>query len=100
MSTLFTISQSWFNRPALYEQLAFSSPDDSVLLIQDGVLALQSSIALASFVAKCEANNVSVLALKDDCDLRGINSQYKDIALVDYAGFVDLVARHTRQVAW
>ncbi len=100
MSTLFTIKDSWFNRPALYEQLAFSAPGDAILLLQDAVLALQSPISLASFLAKCLRVNVSVYALEEDCQLRGIINAYPDIGLVDYAGFVDLTVKYDKQLAW
>lgn len=100
MSTLFTVTESLFNRPSLYEQLAFASNGDAVLLIQDAVLALQSPIALASFLAKCEFQGISVFALTEDCELRGIDSQYQAVSLIDYSGFVSLVMDHEKQVAW
>ena len=100
MSTLFTISQSWFDHPSLYENKVFAVSGDSILLIQDGVLALQSSIALASFTAKCRSNKIAVYALIDDCQLRGVENKYSDIELVDYAGFVQLVSNHQKQLAW
>lgn len=100
MSTLFTVNKSWSNRTALFEQLAFASEGDAILLIEDSVLALQSPITLASFIAKCEAFKINVFALANDVALRGVHSQYDSITLVDYAGFVDLVSKHDKQVAW
>ena len=78
----------------------YASKGDAILLIQDAVLALQSPISLASFVAKCLVNKIDVFALSDDCRLRGIDNQYENIRLVDYAGFIELAARHDKQVAW
>ncbi len=100
MSALITITESLFNRPSLYEQLAFASNGDSILLIQDAVLGLQSPIALASFLAKCDVQGIGVFALQEDCDLRGIDNQYNTISLVDYAGFVALVVGNEKQIAW
>jgi len=100
LSTLFTISQSWFDHPSLYENKVFAVSGDSILLIQDGVLALQSSIALASFIAKCRSCDISVYALNDDCQLRGIENKCSDVELVDYAGFVQLISNHQKQFAW
>lgn len=100
MSTLFTVRQSWFNQPALYEQLAYASEGDSLLLIQDAVLALRSPISLASFLAKCNVHGVKVFSLRDDIDLRGIENQYESVVEVDYAGFVNLVVEHDKHVAW
>ncbi len=100
MSTLFTINSSWYERAWLYEQLGFASAGDSILLIEDGVLALQSSVALASFMAKCKAAQIKVYVLFDDLEQRGIDSKYPSIETVDYKGLVNLVVEHTKQVAW
>ncbi len=100
MSTVFTLNKSWFNRPALYEQLAFASAGDAIVLIEDAVLALQSPISLASFLAKCERASINVYSLQGDCALRGIQTQYDSIESIDYSGFVTLVTKHDKQVAW
>jgi len=100
LSTLFTTSKSWHETTWLYEQLCFASSGDSILLTQDAVLALQSPLTLASFVAKCHSQSITVRALKEDLQLRGIDNQYTQIELVDYSGFVDLVERHNKQISW
>lgn len=99
-TTLFTLSKSWHESTWLYEQLVFASEGDSILLTQDAVLALQSPITLASFLAKCDSISVGVFALQEDCSLRGVESQYPNIRLVDYQGFVELVIDHPKQVSW
>ncbi len=100
MSTLFTINKPWFDRAQLYESLAFATSEDAILLLQDAVLALQSPVSLASFVAKCEQQGVRVFALENDLALRGIENQYSAVKLIDYDGFVRLVVEHNKQVAW
>lgn len=100
MSTLFTVSKSWFDLPSLYEQIAYATEGDCILLIQDAVLAMQSPISLASFVAKAEAKNIQVFALEEDCRLRGIENRYDRVQCIDYAEFVGLVERHSKQIAW
>lgn len=100
MSTLFTISEAWHDSVWLYEQLAFASQGDAILLIQDGVLGLHSEISLASFFAKCQARDIKVYALKEDCLMRGIESKYPELSQVDYAAFVGLVSDHNKQIAW
>lgn len=100
MSTLFTISESWYAKPALYEQLAFASQGDALLLLQDGVLAMQSPVSLASFLAKCDRVGIAVFALAEDVKIRGIDNQYPSINLVDYDGFVELAVTHAKNVAW
>ena len=70
------------------------------MLIEDGVLAMQSSVSLASFMAKCQALEIRVYALQDDIKQRGIDSKYKAIKQIDYDALVDLVIQHGKQVAW
>jgi tRNA 2-thiouridine synthesizing protein B len=98
--TLFTVNSSWHDNVAVYEQLAFASPGDTILLTQDAVLALHSQITLTSFLAKCESLGVTVTALAEDCKLRGIKPHSPVVTMVDYAGFVDLVCKHDKQVSW
>lgn len=100
MSTLFTISSSWHDSYWLYEKLAFAKAGDSILLLQDAVLAAHSSLSLSSFSAKSRSLGVSVYLLSDDLKLRGIDNKYSDIALIDYSGFVQLVSKLDKQVAW
>ncbi len=94
------INRSWHEQVALFEPLCFAQSGDTILLLEDAVLAMQSPITLASFLAKCQANQISVAALLDDCRLRGIDNKYPQIDLVDYTGYVDLVIAHDKQVAW
>lgn len=98
--TLFTISSAWNDSVFLHEQLAFASSGDAILLLQDGVLALHSPINLASFLAKCTAQDITVYALQPDCKLRGIDNQYDQINLIDYSQFVSLFDVYSKQVAW
>ena len=99
-TSLFTLSKSWHESTWLYESLVFASEGDAILLTQDAVLALQSPITLASFLAKCESISVGVYALQEDCSLRGVENQYPNIQLIDYKGFVELVIEHSKQVSW
>ena len=100
MSTVFTLSKSWHDSVWLFEQLAFASEGDAIVLLQDAVLAAHSDISLASFLAKCDALNISVFALEQDCQTRGINNKYEQLSLLSYSGFVDLVCQHEKQIAW
>ena len=99
-NTLFTLRQSWHQAPWIFERLCFARAGDSILLLEDAVLALQSPLALGSFLAKCDAQKVAVYALKDDCETRGVNNGYARIELVGYDRFVNLVVAHHRQVSW
>ena len=100
MSTLFTLSKAWHDSVWLFEQLAFASEGDAIILMQDAVLAAHSEISLASFIAKCEALNIKVFTLLEDCQMRGIENKYTQLELLTYSDFVDLVCLHDKQVAW
>lgn len=99
-SCLHTIASSWHESAWLFEQLAFAREGDTILLIQDAVLATHSPLSLGSFVAKCQAKGVAVAVLADDLRLRGVSNGYSYIEIVDYSGFVALVEKHDKQVAW
>ncbi len=63
------------------------NPKDKVLLIQDGVLALNKD---ASGIQALKEKKVEVLALKEDLELRGIQNN-AEAKLIDYHGFVELI---------
>lgn len=100
MSTLHTIKHSWHDQTWLYEQLAFASAGDSILLLEDGVLCIDGGVTLASFVAKCKANEIDVFALQEDALARGTAEPIDGINLVDVSGFVTLVGKHDKHIAW
>jgi sulfur relay protein TusB/DsrH len=99
-TTLITLRKSWQESVWLFEQLGFASNGDAIVLTQDAVLALQSPITLASFLAKCKAGNISVFALNEDCQLRGIENQHKPVKLIEYDGYLELVTQHSKQLSW
>lgn len=74
------------------------SPDDDLLLLQDGVLAaIQGSRALE----KLSACGVQLWALQDDLSARGLSEQISPIVQpVDYTFFVALTVKHRQQMAW
>ena len=99
-TTLITLSVCWQESVWLFEQLGFASAGDAIVLIQDAVLALQSPVTLASFLAKCAAGNVSVFAMSEDCKLRGIDNQYSSVQLIEYHGYTELVTQYGKQLSW
>ena len=100
MSSLITLSKSLHKAVWLYEAFGFASEGDAILLIEDAVYDLQSPRLLNSFVAKAGWLNVTVYALNEDIQLRGVVSQQPDIITVDMQQMVDLTLTHTRHVAW
>jgi tRNA 2-thiouridine synthesizing protein B len=71
---------------------------DDLLLIQDGVLA---AIEGSRFVEILTNAPISVSALKEDIDARGLTGQISaKIDVVGYTDFVNLAVTHPSQMNW
>ena len=71
---------------------------DDLLLIQDGVLA---AIEGSRFVEILTDAPISVSALKEDIDARGLSGQISaKIDVVGYTDFVNLAVTHSSQMNW
>ena len=101
MSTLHTINNSPFESSSLESCLNHVSAGDAVLLIEDAVLGARSASKAAHSI-EAVMGNCKVYALTPDLSARGMNEDtvLDGIELVDYGGFVDLVAEHERTQAW
>jgi len=75
-------------------------PQHALLLIEDGVYAALSGTPLENKL-RAASINMKILALKPDLDARGVTNRTLDsVTLVDYGGFVDLVAEHGTPNSW
>jgi len=71
---------------------------DALLLIQDGVLA---AVEGSRFVDILSNAPITVSALKDDIDARGLAGQISaKVDVVSYTDFVNLAVQHTGQMNW
>ncbi|MCU6667912.1 sulfurtransferase complex subunit TusB [Enterobacteriaceae bacterium H4N4] len=71
---------------------------DALLLVQDGVIA---AIDGTRFVDILSNAPITVCALKDDIDARGLAGQISaKINVVSYTDFVNLAVQHTGQMNW
>ena len=71
---------------------------DDLLLLQDGVLA---AIEGSRFVEMLNNAPITVSALKEDIDARGLTAQISSkIDVVSYTDFVNLSLKHTTQMSW
>ncbi|MFY9994887.1 MAG: sulfurtransferase complex subunit TusB [Leclercia sp.] len=71
---------------------------DALLLIQDGVLAAVEGNRFVDILSNAP---ITVLALKDDIDARGLAGQISTkINVVSYTDFVNLAVQHTGQMIW
>jgi len=97
---LHTVNKSPFEHKALETCLKFARRGSSVLLIEDGVYAAPRATAVSKQVQEA-LKSVSIYALKPDVEARGMQNRVMDgVRLVDYEGFVDLVAQHKAVQSW
>lgn len=101
MSTLHTVNKSPFERSAFISALNHLAPGDALLMIEDGVVGARKMNAFAALLESA-AKEYSVYVLEPDLAARGMGKGdlIQGAKLLDYAGFVDLVASHDRTQAW
>jgi len=76
--------------------MSHATNSSTVLLIEDGVFAALKGSAVAD-----KLSGAKVVALQSDVAARGIEANLADgVELVDYAGFVDLVAENEKLQSW
>ena len=97
---LHTVNKSPFDNKTLETCLKFARQGSAVLLIEDGVYAATRDTAVSKVMQEA-MKSVSIYALKADLDARGMQHRVMDgVRLVDYGGFVDLVAEHNAVQSW
>ena len=77
-----------------------SAESGAILLIEDGVYAATKGSA-GEGKLKAANGKFKVYALRPDMEARGIADRVMDgVTLVDYSGFVDLVAEYQTSQSW
>jgi tRNA 2-thiouridine synthesizing protein B len=72
----------------------------AVLLIEDGIYAATTGSKTEARVREA-SSRLKFYALKPDTEARGMTAKLIDgVTLVDYGGFVDLVAEHPTSHSW
>jgi tRNA 2-thiouridine synthesizing protein B len=101
MSVLHIVNKSPFDRNSLDSCLRLAKADSPILLIEDGIYAVQKNTAAADKVLQALANH-PVYALRPDLQARGISPDniIDGISLVDYDGFVKLTTEHDKLQSW
>ena len=96
---LHIVNKSPYQNHTLASCLRCVKSGHALLLIEDGVYgAVQGSSHAEALQA---APGLKVYALKPDVDARGMGERVAShITLVDYAGFVGLVAEHPASNSW
>ncbi|MBI3793452.1 MAG: sulfurtransferase complex subunit TusB [Nitrospinae bacterium] len=90
---LFTVNKSPFITGNLKSCLRYVAKCCPILLYEDGVYGAVAGSTVEPMVKEA-MKNVTIYALKEDVNARGLNNLIEGIKLVDYDGFVDLVAEH------
>ena len=100
MSELHTVNKSPFEKSSFDSCLGYVLEGSVVLLVEDGVYAIVKG---GAFEAKVNAaQGVNFYVLGPDMKARGINADrvIDGVEIVEYAGFVDLAAEHSKVVSW
>jgi tRNA 2-thiouridine synthesizing protein B len=97
---LHTVNKSPTERNVLESCLKYLKKGSVVLLIEDGVYGALKGSTTTKMVEQT-LKNFPIYALYPDIEARGMQDRVIDgIKLVDYSGFVDLVAEHATVQAW
>lgn len=97
---LHIVNKSPFEKTTLESCLRIARPGSAVLLIEDAVYAAAKGNAIETRMREA-ARALEVYALAPDLEARGMKEATIDgIRLVDYGGFVDLVAAHETVQSW
>ena len=101
MAMLHTVNKSPFERNSLDSCLNKSKEGCAILLIEDAVVGALKGSQIADKVAAAIANK-NVYVLGPDLNARGFAETdiIDGIKIVDYAGFVELVAEHSNVQSW
>ena len=97
---LHIVNKSPQERSTLDSCLAAAQPGAAVLLIEDGVYAATRGNAAEAKLCAALAN-LEIYVLAPDLEARGMaQALTAGVKLVDYAGFVELVAQHNNCQSW
>jgi tRNA 2-thiouridine synthesizing protein B len=97
---LHIVNKSPFERNSLESCLRLATKGSAVLLIEDGVYGATKGSSVEASVQGAMAN-LKVYALDADLQARGVADRVLDgVTVVDYGGFVDLVAEQSNCQSW
>ena len=89
---LHLIQKSPFQSQCLEDCLNIAAPDDSFLLMQDGVYAIQK----ADFIEQHD----NIYILESDLKARGLTNNHPNVSSITYADFVELTKTHNKVLSW
>jgi len=97
---LHIVNKSATERGSLESCLAMATKGSAVLLIEDAVYAVTKGSTAAAKI-QAAAADLRIYVLGPDLAARGMSGRVLDgVNVVDYGGFVDLVAEHNSCQSW
>lgn len=101
MSQLHTVNKSPLDRNALDSAVSHATKGSAVLMIEDGIYGAMKGTIKSSLVTDA-MGDISFYVLGADLKARGISEDQiiDGVNVVDYNGFVDLVAEHDTTQSW
>ena len=101
MALLHTVNKSPFEKSSLKSCIRLAAEGSSILLLEDGVYGAVKGTENSAMVSDA-MGKVKVYVMGPDLDARGVNKDklIDGINVVDYGGFVDLVAEHSATQSW
>ncbi len=101
MSQLHTVNKSPFERNALESAITHAVKGNALLMIEDGVYGAMQGTQKSGMVSDA-INDISFYVMGPDLKARGIDETriIDGIKIVDYSGFVALVAEHDVTQSW
>jgi len=101
MAMLHIVNKSPFERNSLSACVRMAKEGSSVLLIEDGIYAATRNTTVSPTVNDA-MKTVKFYVLGPDLDARGMKESnlIEGMNVVDYGGFVDLVAEHDNLQSW
>lgn len=100
MSTLHTVNKSPFQDNSLRSCLQVCGPEDSVLLIEDGVYGAIPASPVANELNALLDSGVRIYVLSNDAQARGMNQFLHGVETADYHYFVELSSAHRCMQSW
>lgn len=89
-NNLHLVQRSPFTHSSLKNCLNVASENDSILLMQDGVFALQQSLNPKQ----------AIYAIKADCLARGLDTNLQNVQYLSMDEMVTLCSQHKQSISW
>jgi tRNA 2-thiouridine synthesizing protein B len=101
MTMLHTVNKSPFDRNSLESCLSKSKDGCGILMIEDAVFGALKGTSMSDKIQSATTNK-KIYVLGPDLNARGFTESnvIDNITIVDYKGFVDLVAEHDTVQSW